>query len=177
LRVGVVVGIFNLPLALDLALPLALLSLAGAGFAALCLWLGRRGERSEPVEVPQPGNPLELPSAVIFAVLFVLISVLSTWVEEHFGHVGIYSLAAIVGVTDIDPFVLSVAQGGVAHVDRTVIAIAIVIAASSNDVLKAVYSAVFAGWRRSVGAVASLVVLGLLGYAIAGWLAYGARLV
>jgi len=177
LRVGVVVGIFNLPLALDLTLPLALLSLVGAGLAALCLWLGRRGEQSGPVEVPQPGNPLELPSAVIFAVLFVVISMLSTWVEEHFGHVGIYSLAAIVGVTDIDPFVLSVAEGSVAHLDRTVTATAIVIAASSNDVLKAIYAAVFAGWRRSVGAVASLVMLGLLGYAIAGWMAYGARLV
>jgi len=91
--------------------------------------------------------------------------------------VGIYSLAAIVGVTDIDPFVLSVAEGSVAHLDRTVTATAIVIAASSNDVLKAIYAAVFAGWRRSVGAVASLVMLGLLGYAIAGWMAYGARLV
>ena len=46
---------------------------------------------------------------------------------------GIYLLATIVGVTDIDPFVLSIAQGGVAGLDRMATATAILVAASSNN--------------------------------------------
>jgi uncharacterized membrane protein (DUF4010 family) len=172
LRLGVVVGIFDLSLARKLALPLVALSLAGMTLAALCLWLGKRGaEKGESVVVPQPGNPLELPSALVFALLFLAISIASAWVEARFGDAGIYWLAAVVGVTDIDPFVLSVAQGSVAHSNPSVIAAAIVIAASSNNVLKAVYSGAFAGWRRTVPAMSSLLVLGVLGYATAAWLA------
>ena len=86
-------------------------------------------------------------------------------------------MAALVGVTDIDPFVLSVAQGGVAGLDKAATAIAILVAASSNNVLKAVYSVVFAGWRRSIGIVLSLVALGLLGCGIAVWLAFNTPVV
>ena len=49
-------------------------------------------------------NPLELGAASIFAALFILTSLLSTWVKTEFGPAGIYSLAAVVGITDIDPF-------------------------------------------------------------------------
>jgi uncharacterized membrane protein (DUF4010 family) len=173
LRLGVVVAIFNLPLALRLAFPLVLLAVAGGVAALCCLWLGSRAERGEYSAAPPPGNPLELTAALIFAVLFVAISIGSMWVKEHFGHVGVYWLAAIVGVTDIDPFVLSVAQGGVAGLNLTATAIAVLLAASSNNALKAVYSVGFAGWRRSWGIVVSLVVLTLLGAGIAAWLAHG----
>jgi len=175
LRIGVVVGIFNLPLALDLALPLASLSVVGGGLAALCFWSMKQGVEDQPSQAPeQARNPLELPSALIFAFLFVTISVVSTWIEGRFGHVGIYWLAAIVGVTDVDPFVLSIAQGAVADLERSVVATAILLAASSNNVLKAVYSVAFAGWRGAMGVVLSLVTLGLLGGAIAAWFAHHA---
>ncbi len=171
LRVGVVVAIFNLRLALDLAGPLFTLALTGTALAALCLWLGQRSDDGEPTSVPPPGNPLEFPAALVFAMLFVVISMVSTWVRGHFGHVGVYWLAAIVGVTDIDPFVLSVAQGSLAGLDQTATAIAILVAASSNNALKAIYAVVFAGWNRSRGIVWSLVLLGLLGGGLCAWLA------
>jgi hypothetical protein len=49
-------------------------------------------------------HPLELGAAAIFAALFVLTSLLSTWVTMEFGIAGVYSLAAVIGITDIDPF-------------------------------------------------------------------------
>ena len=58
---------------------------------------------------------------------------------------GIYSLAAIVGITDIDPFVLNLAQGGASGMSNGALAAAILIAASSNNILKAIYAA---GFRR-----------------------------
>ncbi len=173
LRLGVVVAIFNLPLALQLAAPLCALALAGGALAAMCLWLGKRLDQGEHSTAPPSRNPLELTAALVFAALFVGISIGSTWVKGQFGHAGIYWLAAIVGVTDIDPFVLSVAQGAVAGLDQTATAVAILIAASSNNALKAIYSVGFAGWQRSIGIVASLSALTLLGAGVAVWLAFG----
>jgi len=167
LRLGAVVAIFNLPLALHLAVPLLLLALAGGGAAALCLRVGRASARGQVVGVPGPANPLELPSALLFAVLFVVISVVSTWVAARFGSTGVYVLAAIVGVTDIDPFVLGIAQGGVANLSLSSAAISVLVAASSNNVLKAAYAAVFAGWRSSFPSVVALLVLAVLGYVAA----------
>lgn len=174
LRLAVVVAIFNLPLALRLAAPLAFLAVAGGVTAAACLRFGHRSGSNAAASAPEPGNPLELKAALVFAVLFVVISVGSAWVKERFGHAGIYWLAGIVGVTDIDPFVLSVAQGGVAGLTNPAIAVAVLIAASSNNALKATYAVTFAGWRRSAAIVASLGLLTLLGGVLAGVLAAAA---
>ena len=87
--------------------------------------------------------------------------------QSQFGISGIYGLAAIVGVTDIDPFVLNLAQGGVGGLPKVQLAAAILIAASSNNVLKAVYAASFAGGKATAGSSAALVMLAVAGGAIA----------
>ena len=56
-------------------------------------------------------NPFELKPAVMFAVLFVVLSVITVLVKKFFGTGGILTLSAIVGVTDIDPFILSLVRG------------------------------------------------------------------
>lgn len=109
-------------------------------------------------------NPLEVPTALIFAALFVAISVLSAWVGAVFGQTGVLSLAAIVGFTDIDPFVLSIAQGGLPTVPTAVLCAAIIVAASSNNVLKAAYAVVFGGFASSRRPAAMLVLLAVLGF-------------
>ncbi len=58
-------------------------------------------------------NPLQIPTALVFAVLILVISVITAWMRNTFGEAGIFALAAVVGLTDIDPFVLKIAQGGV----------------------------------------------------------------
>ena len=171
LRLGVVVAIFNVPLARRLAIPLAALALGGAVAAVVCFRLGRAPRGTRAPAGAAPANPLELPSAVVFALLFVVISIVSSVIAARFGRTGVYTLAAIVGVTDIDPFVLGIAQGGVAQLDVSSAAVAVLIAASSNNVLKAVYAAGFAGWRRSLASVVSLASLALAGYAICLWIA------
>jgi uncharacterized membrane protein (DUF4010 family) len=117
--------------------------------------------------VTASGNPLELGAAAIFAALFVAVSVVSAVAESQFGISGIYGLAAIVGVTDIDPFVLNLAQGGVAGVQNFQLAAAILIASSSNNILKALYAACFAGGRATAPSAAALVVLAIAGVAAA----------
>ena len=75
-------------------------------------------------------------------------------------------LAAAVGATDIDPFVINIAQGGVVDLSITTLSATILIAASSNNVAKAIYAITFGG-KSSRRPALVLVVLGLLGFAIA----------
>ena len=112
-------------------------------------------------------NPLELGSAAIFAFLFVVVSFVSSRAKAQFGTSGIYALAAIVGVTDIDPFVLNLAQGGTGGMSNDALAAAILIATSSNNILKALYAAFFAGGRATAASAAILVLLAVAGCAIA----------
>ena len=91
--------------------------------------------------------------------------------KTHFGHAGVYWLAAIVGVTDIDPFVLSLAQGGVHDMHTTVVMVAVLIAAASNNVLKATYAVSFAGMRNSLPSVGALMLLAAANLGVAAWLA------
>jgi uncharacterized membrane protein (DUF4010 family) len=172
-RISAIVAVFNLTLARHLAIPLLSLSVG----ALLISALQYRVRQPLPKDPERPAaisqNPLELGVATIFAVLFVLTSLLSTWMTEAFGIAGVYSLAAIIGVTDIDPFVLNLAQGGTSGVPGRAIAAAILIATSSNNILKAVYAASFAGGRATAPSAAALVALALAGIAMAihigGW--------
>ena len=166
LRILAVVAIFNMTLARVLALPLAGLSLAGFLICALQYRFGKPAQNQPARDSPHLAasiNPLELGAAAVFAALFVAVSVVSAVAKSQFGISGIYGLAAIVGVTDIDPFVLNLAQGGIAGVQSSALAAAILIAASSNNVLKAVYAAAFAGGKATAASAAALIVLALAG--------------
>jgi len=170
LRILAVVAIFNIELARVLALPLCALSLAGFVICALQYQFGKPPQEAPShaaMHLAASGNPLELGAAAVFAALFVAVSVVSAVAKSQFGISGIYGLAAIVGVTDIDPFVLNLAQGGVAGVPGVELAAAILIAASSNNILKALYAASFAGGRATAGSAAALVFLAAGGVAIA----------
>jgi uncharacterized membrane protein (DUF4010 family) len=166
LRILAIVAVFNFSLARRLLIPLVGLSFAAALICALQYWF-LRPSPMEPQPKPVSQNPLELGAAAIFAVLFVLTSLLSTWVTTQFGIDGVYWLAAVIGITDIDPFVLNLAQGGTLGIPSNVIAAAILIAASSNNLLKAAYAASFAGGQATVPSSVALVVLAFAGLAIA----------
>ncbi len=167
LRILVIVALFDLHLAALLAPPLVLFCVAGLGVAALRYRLAR-GAASASRAVP-PRNPLELTASAIFAALFILVSIATQWARTQFGAAGVDALAAVVGFTDIDPFVLSLAQGGSGAMPANAAAIAILIAISSNNALKAAYTIGFAGWRASLPAAVTLIALAAAGLA-AAWL-------
>lgn len=85
------------------------------------------------------GNPLELKVAFVFAFMFIVMAVVTQLVNEYFGDSGLRYLSIIVGFTDIDPFVLSLLNGNY-QADAMTVAGAIVIAAGSNNFLKALYA-------------------------------------
>ena len=157
LRILAIVAIFDLPLARGIAPATILLSLAGVAMAALQY---RRARRVSVVaDKTGPRNPLELTAAAVFAVLFVVTSIATQWAQSRFGALGVNALAAVVGFVDIDPFVLNLAQSGPGGLPLDGLISAVLIAMSSNNVLKAVYAMVFAGWRASLPAATALLVL------------------
>jgi uncharacterized membrane protein (DUF4010 family) len=167
LRILAVVAAFNRELAFHLAVPLGGLFLAAL---AICGVQYRFAPAAPAQPVTTGRNPLELGTAAIFAVLFVVTSLLSTWVTAEFGMRGTYVLAALIGFTDIDPFVLNLAQGGTSGLTVEATAAAILIATSSNNLLKAGYATTFAGARAAAPSAIALVALAAAGVAIAFYL-------
>lgn len=162
-RLLVVAAIFNVPLARALVPALLVLGALSVAAAAL-VWRAGTPQRAE---IPLPENPLQLGTAVIFAALLVGFSELSTWATVHLGGAGLLALAAVVGFTDIDPFVLGIAQAS--GIAVALAGAAILIAASPNNVLKGVYAVVFSRRRASV-LPASMLLLLAGGGVVAAWI-------
>jgi uncharacterized membrane protein (DUF4010 family) len=173
LRLVIVIAIFDLKLARGAAPWLCGLALLSLALAATILTAGRGKRSAAAPNLAPPGNPLELFTAGVFALVFAAVSLASVWVHDHYGHTGVYALAAFVGVTDIDPFVLSLAQGALHDAPRQVLVTALLVAASSNDLLKAAYAAGFGGWSRSARATAALLAIALAGFAAAAYAGRG----
>ncbi|WP_448190265.1 MgtC/SapB family protein [Azospirillum sp. sgz301742] len=161
LRLGLIVALFNAPVVRVLALPLVGLIIVGA-LAAAALW--RPAPQTAERKALPVTNPLQVNAAIVFAALFIVVAVASRWAQATFGEAGIVALSAVVGVTDIDPFVLSVIQGSVPGLAPESVAAAILIASSTNNLAKAAYAAAFGGWavaRRPALVLGALAVLGL----------------
>jgi uncharacterized membrane protein (DUF4010 family) len=166
LRIDVVVALFNPRLAMALLPALAGLFALAAMIAA---WQWSRREPSSPVAAAMvaPANPLQLGTALTFALLFVIIALASAWVSSSFGQRGVYVLAALTGTTDINPFVLSLAQGGVGNLSLNALSTAILIAVASNNMLNACYALLFGGVRSCLRPALVLIGLGLAGLGVA----------
>jgi uncharacterized membrane protein (DUF4010 family) len=166
LRLGVVVALFDVRFAFALAPALGALFAVGA---ALAIYEWRRTAARQPdanLQVPAI-NPLQIPTAIAFAAIFVVISIATASIRAAFGQTGVLALAAMVGATDIDPFVINIAQGGVAGLSVAALCAAILIAASSNNIAKAIYALVFGGVEASRRSASMLFILAMIGFAAA----------
>jgi uncharacterized membrane protein (DUF4010 family) len=158
LRMTLLVLLFDEPLARTLAPWFGGLFLLAIG-VGIPLALAPGAVRRDSPAGRAGSNPLELRPAFLFGAAFLLVLVLTRLAVEHVGRGGLYGLAALTGLTDVDPFVLGLAQPG-AHVEPVgVAAAAIVIAAAANNVAKGVYAYAFAD---SATGRLGLVLLGLL---------------
>src|SRR5271167_4928988 len=162
-RLAAVIAFFSPPIAL----------LPGLGFlftvaAAISWWEWRKIHPgyADALAIPS-ANPLQLTTALIFAVVFLAVSLATAWVQSVFGLTGIFTLAALVGASDIDPFVLSLAQGGAPGMSLSAVAAAVLIAASANNIAKAAFAIGFGGLAATERPAILLSALALLGFAAA----------
>jgi uncharacterized membrane protein (DUF4010 family) len=132
----------------------------------LAAWLlyRRGGSAAGPQDVPLK-NPFSLTAAIQFAVAFAAVLLLVKVTQFYFPDGGIYIVAALAGLTDVDAITLSMAEYARAN-PPTVAAIAVVIAALSNTLVKCGMVATLGGpaLRRPI----LLTTAGLMLTAVAG---------
>ena len=164
LRLVALVLLFNRQLG-DLLAP-AFLSLAVAAIAAGWLWSRRPDAVQSQIKREfEPGNPLELGAAFLFAGLFIAMLIATHLAVTYLGHAGVNILAAIMGVTDVDPFIMGMTQSAGSLTPLKVAAIAVLIAAASNNLVKGIYSYSLADrqtGKQSLMLLIALTIAGLL---------------
>jgi uncharacterized membrane protein (DUF4010 family) len=164
------VTIFNRNLITLLGVPF--LALAGAGIAGGWLWSRLPDATAGDVEREfEPKNPLELRAALGFAVLFVTMMVATHLVVTYLGKAGVYSLAALMGVSDVDPFIMGMTQAAGGNAPLAVAAAAILIAAASNNLVKGMYAYSMSDRKTGVLSLSLLAGLAAAGLAPLVWLA------
>jgi uncharacterized membrane protein (DUF4010 family) len=134
-RILLVVGLLNRPLLLLLWVPLiaaAIVAFAGAA------WLWRRSSGAVDDAAVRIENPFELWVAIRFGVLLAAIMLLTRLLPGWLGDSGLYLLAAVSGLGDVDAIGLSMARQAGNGVALQAGAIAVAIAALANTVTKAV---------------------------------------
>ncbi len=143
LRVIVIVAIVNRALLPALAGPFAAMALAAALIGAVFYARGlRRRGVSASGEALLVRNPFSLGAAIQFALLFALVLVVVALARQYAPVSGLYLVAALAGLTEMDAITLSLAQGAHAGDGFAVATQAIGIAALSNTVVKCALVAV-----------------------------------
>jgi uncharacterized membrane protein (DUF4010 family) len=109
-------------------------------------------------------NPLELGAAFLFGAVFVGMLVATQLAVQYLGRAGVYGLAAIMGVADVDPFIMGMMTKAAANQTPLALAAsAIVITVASNNVVKGIYAYVFADRQTGRAGLLALVALALIG--------------
>ena len=103
LRVVVIVGVVGPGVFASIIGPLATM-LAVTVVIAMGMWFFTR---KEPVKPPDPENPSELKSAIIFGIIFAIVLLGVAAARHYFGSRGLYVVAGLSGLTDMDAITLS----------------------------------------------------------------------
>jgi uncharacterized membrane protein (DUF4010 family) len=161
-RLAVLVWLFNADLGWRLGPRLLVLAVVGAVSGFVIAF-----RRSQPGPPAEPGhlaerNPLELATAVLFAALFMAMMVVTRLVATYLGTRGLYGLAGVMGLVDVDPFVLSITQSAGGVTPLAPAAAAILVAAASNNLMKGVYALVLGDRPTGRAVLIGLAALGAL---------------
>ena len=138
------------------------------GLSALALFLGlllTRAGNNDRTDADQPSvssNPLEIRSAVTFAGIFLAVLVGTRLVAAQFGGTGVLIMAAIMGAADVDPFILGLTQQVGTTIGLETAALAVVIAAATNNLMKGCYALFFGSRTSGRVALAALSALGVV---------------
>ncbi|MGH9834275.1 MAG: MgtC/SapB family protein [Blastocatellia bacterium] len=142
--------------------PLATMMLVMA-ISAGVMWFWGRGKQEA---MPAQENPSELKSALLFGLLYAVILLAVAFAKERYGSSGLYFVAGLSGLTDVDAITLSTSQ--MVNLDRIGADQGwrlIVIATMSNLVFKALMVATL-GHRRLFAKVGASFAPGLIAGAL-----------
>jgi uncharacterized membrane protein (DUF4010 family) len=169
LRMPILLGLFNRSLMVKLA-P-SFLGLASLALFVGWIWSRRPDPSSEAIKREfEPENPLELSAAFLFAGLFLTILVATHFAVVYLGKAGVYTLAAIMGVTDVDPFIMGMTQATPTLTPLALASASILVAAASNNMVKGIYAYSMADRKTGTQSLYLLLGLAALGIVPLIWL-------
>lgn len=159
-RVVLVASLINPLLFNELIMPMIVMASLTFSIAAI-MW--HQSSDYQPCKLTHLSNPLELKSALFFGALLVLAILLGKVAIYYFGETGIYLLAAISGVADVDSINLVLSRMSVTELSLDVAAVGIVIASSSNTLIKAFLAVLIGGESMAIRVLLPLLFVGIAG--------------
>lgn len=164
-RVLVIASLINPALFNRLVAPMAGMTLLILISAAI-IW--HRKSDQPPNELTHLKNPLELKAAFVFSGLLVLVILLGKTSVYFFGDAGLYILAAVSGIADVDPINLTLSKMSAVDLPLDVAALGIIIASSSNTMVKAVLASFVGGHNIGIRVFFPLLAAAMIGL-ITAW--------
>ncbi|RTZ94425.1 MAG: hypothetical protein DSY91_00240 [Deltaproteobacteria bacterium] len=168
IRILLLALLFNTAVAWKLLPPFLVLILLSAlmGF----LFMKDRTPAKNDDATPSHRNPLEFKTALIFGGLFGFFAVVTNLVITRYGNLGAGVLSLIVGVTDIDPYILNLFQGDTTKIGVNTIVMATIVATASNNLMKMIYALVLGSPSIRKRVISGFVVLILVSFGFALYL-------
>jgi uncharacterized membrane protein (DUF4010 family) len=164
IRLWALVSLFAPALGRQLAILFCGLSATALILGFILTRIGRSGRGNGDTQ-SAPSNPLEIRSAVTFAGIFLAVLVGTRLVAERFGGTGVLILAAVMGAADVDPFILGITQQVGTSLALETAALAVVLAAATNNLMKGFYAVIFGSSTTGKTALAVLTGLGAVSIA------------
>lgn len=154
-RVLVEVSFINADLLATLTLPMVVMTVAAL---AMTLWFWYRRESFQSDHSVPINNPFEIGTALKFALVLVIVMVLAEAAQIWMGEQGIYLLALVSGLADVDAITLSLAR--MAHTELTtdVAVTGIVIGAMTNTMVKGFLFTFIAGTRAGLKLIIAMLI-------------------
>jgi uncharacterized membrane protein (DUF4010 family) len=167
LRLLALLALFSPILLKKLAVPF--LGLATLGILGGWAWSMRREPGADVKPSEPPKNPLELGAALLFGLVFAATLAITHYALIYLGSAGFYTLSALMGFSDVTPFVMSLTQSVGTQTPVQLAAAGVVISASSNNVLKGAYAYGFADKQTGRASLALLTLFALVGLVAMAW--------
>lgn len=149
IRVLIEVSVVHSALLITLWIPMGVMLF----LSLLCIvWLWIYSEEETTRENPdfKLTNPLQLPTALKFGVALGAILLFSTALKEWIGDQGIYLLALLSGLMDVDAITLSLSKMAQNDLTPRSAVLGILIAVISNTLVKAGFFIYLAGFKKSI---------------------------
>lgn len=165
-RVIIMVAILHLPLLSAIIQPFILMSVTTAVLAIIFYRRGSQNPLPKEKKELNVTNPFSLVSAMQFGLLFAVVLLLVKLTQHYAPEQGMYFLAAIAGLTDVDAITLSLLEFARNGNNFRLAVTAIIIASLSNTIMKCALVLIFGSkalaTRLTISTFA-IIVIGLLG--------------
>jgi uncharacterized membrane protein (DUF4010 family) len=108
------------------------------------------------------GNPTELRTALGFGLMYGVVLLAAAWLSDWLGNRGLYAVALVSGLTDVDAITLSSLRlHNLGKLSVSVVVNVIVLAVLANLVFKSALTLAIGGWQMARHAIAGMGAVGL----------------